>query len=252
MAVWGYDEGKDSPVMKILTFIRSVFSFLLLPLRWLANAFQKKDGLLEWRLNYGSSFVRIDTKGNADLSDDLLIAGYLLFLARYLYICDKRQLEVVVNLLKNLVKDSVKQNEIALKIYEEVFKTLNKMEQNALIGLLRTYSKIFPVPPLLYSEDEEPKHSLARYRFLVFEHGNQRNLASAFYMSRGPDIILLPLTLGILYNYVVDKLGDRNKRENLDRLIIDLLEKHTFAELQSLEGMNRIPAALIHASGLHY
>lgn len=232
-----------------MLIFRLIFSIIFAPIRLIANLLtQHKDNILEWHLNYGPSFVKIQTNHKEQfLSDDLLIAGYILFLARYFYICDDRQTNVVQDFLLNEIKESQKPGELAGKLFNTVFQTLSKAEQDATIGLFKSLS-FLPVPeyPLTYSENEEPKYSFAKYSFIVFEQN--RSFISNFYMSSGPDIILLPLTIGVLYTYVVDKFIIKENKKKLDRLIIELLETHKTVDCRSLDGLRKLPDEIIHKS----
>ena len=237
-----------------MALFRFIFSIIFAPIRWLANLLtQRKDNVLEWHLNYGPSFVKIQTNHKEQfLADDLSIASYILFLARYFYICDDRQTNIVRDFLSNEIKKSQKPNEITPKLYEVVFQTLNQMEKDATIGLFKIYNRFLPIPPLTFSEDEEPRHSFAKYKFLVFERAGGRGLASILHMSAGPDIILLPLTIGILYDYVVNKLRNKDKKETLDHSLIDLLEKHKVVNCRSMAGLNELPNEVIGNNNLNY
>jgi len=237
-----------------MAIFRFIFSIIFAPVRWLANSLtQRKDNVLEWHLNYGPSFVKIQINHKGQfLADDLLIAGYILFLARYFYICDDRQMDVVRNFLLKEIGKSEKSNEITPKLYEVVFQTLNRMEKDATLGLFKIYNRFLPIPPLTFSEDEEPRHSFAKYKFLIFEHSGGDGLGHIFHMSAGPDIILLPLTVGILYEYVVSKLRDKDKKEKLDNSIIDLLKKHSTVDCRSMAGQNELPNEVISNNNLNY
>ena len=128
-----------------MAIFRFIFSIIFAPIRWLANSLtQRKDNVLEWHLNYGPSFVKIETKYKEQfLPDDLLIAGYVLFLARYFFICDDRQIDIVRKFLLSEIGKSIKSNEITPKLYEVVFQTLNQMEKDATLGLFKIYNRFF-------------------------------------------------------------------------------------------------------------
>jgi len=232
-----------------MAIFRFIFSIIFAPFRWLANSLTKrKDNVLEWHLNYGSSFVKIQTNHKEQfLGDDLLIASYILFLARYFYICDDRQEDVVRNFLLNAVNkpEKTETDRITSKLFYEVLETLTQMERSAAYGLFET-------PPMTYSENEEPKQSFAKYDFLVFERASGNGLGHIFHMSAGPDIILLPLTVGILYDYVINKLRDKAKKEKLDNSITDLLKKHSAVDCRSMAGQNELPNEVISNNRLNY
>ena len=177
-----------------------------------------------------------------------LIASYIMFFARYFYICDDRQVHIVRDFLLDSVRRSQKPNEIASILYERVFKTLDPAEQDAAVKLFKIYSRVTSPPPLTYCEDKEPSHSYAKYSFYVIKSG--RGLTSIFHMSAGPDKILLPLTVGILYEYVVDKIRNREKKGKLDRSIIDLLEGYNSVDCRSREGFSMLPAEIVKKHSL--
>lgn len=223
-----------------MTIFRVIFLFIFTPIRLLANFLTKRnDNVLEWHLNYGALFIKIQTNyKDKFLSDDLLIAGYILFLARYFYICDDRQADVVRSFLLNSLNRFNKINRITSKLFYEVFETLTRMERNAVYSLFET-------PPMVFSENDEPKHSFAKYNFFVFERAGGNGLGHIFHMSAGPDIILLPITVGILYDYVVNKLLDKNKKEKLNSAITYLLKKHSVVDSRSKIGQNELPNEVI-------
>lgn len=233
-----------------MVLFRLIFAILFAPIRWLTNPITRpKNSLLEWHLSYGPFFVKIQTNHKEKfLNDDLLIASYIMFLARYLYICDDQQVHIARGFMLDSVRRSQKPNEIAAKLYEAVFKTLNPVEQDATIKLLKIYSRFTSLPPLTYSEDKEPSHSYAKYSFYVIKSG--RGLTSIFHMSAGPDKILLPLTVGILYEYVVDKIQNREKKDKLDRSIIDLMEGYNSVDCRSREGFSMLPAEIVKKHNL--
>ncbi|MDD5547348.1 MAG: hypothetical protein PHN74_00385 [Candidatus Pacebacteria bacterium] len=233
-----------------MILFRFIFAILISPFRWITNIFKHKDNVLEWHFNYGPSFVKVQTKYKEQfLADDLLIASYILFLARYFYICDDRQINIIKDSLLNSVKESEKPKEITVKFYKSIFHTLSQAEQNAVAALFRPFS-FLPTPPLTYSENEEPKHSFAKYSFLIFKIGNQ--LVANFHMSYGPDIILLPLTCGILYEYITNTIRNKDKKEKLDQSIIDLLEAYKFIDCRSFEGLRELPVKIINKNNLNY
>ncbi len=233
-----------------MILLRLIFAILFAPIRWLTNPITRpKNSLLEWHLSYGPFFVKIQTDHKEKfLKDDLLIASYIMFLARYLYICDDRQADIARSFLLESLRGSQKPSEIAARLYETVFRTLSRAEQDAAIKLFKIHSRFTGGPPLTYSESEEPSHSYAKYSFYVIGSGGR--LTSIFHMSAGPDIILLPLAVGILYGYVVDKIRNRVEKEKLDRSIIDLLEGYNSVDCRSREEFSRLPVEIIKKNNL--
>lgn len=230
-----------------MKFPRPIIAIFLMPIIWLSNLLSRKNNNLEWNFIYGSFFTKIETKyKDPYIPDDLLIASYLLFLARYFYICDERQPNLVREYLLRAIKEKGDANELGGKLYEAIFQTLDKTEKEAVVSLFKGFS----LPPTMYTEKEDPGHSFAKYSFLVFESHGQLN--STFHMSFGPDIVLLPLTVGVLYAYVVNKLRGYNKKEELDKLVIELLEAHKSVDCRSQEGLHGLPVKIINEHNLNY
>lgn len=230
-----------------MSVFRQIFPIIFAPFRLLDNFLRHKDNLLELHLNYGPSFVKIKTiHKDQFMSDDLLIASYVLFLGRYFYICNDRQTDVIRDFLGRTIGNGNNDiKELSAEIFATVVETLNPMEQHAVEKLF-----FMGIPPLVYSEGEEPIRSYAKYVFLVFKKGE--HLTSTFHMSMGPDIVFLPLTVAILYEFVVDKLGNKNKKQQLDGTIIDLLEAHNQFDCRSLYALSTLPVEFLIKNNITY
>lgn len=235
-----------------MALFRFIFSIVFVaPIRWFSNLFARsiyKDNLLEWHLSYSPLFIKIQTKHKEQvLSDDLLIASYILFLSQYFYICDERQINTVRNFLFDTTRNPQKPEEMVANLYEKVFTTLNPTEQKNIVRLLNLFEPIpkpLPTPPFVYSEEAEPTYSFAKYSFLVFSLRGS-DLGFFLRMSTGPDIILLPLTVGILYVYVGNKIRSEDKKNKLDRSILTLLENHKTVGCRSIAGLKKLPNMVI-------
>lgn len=223
-----------------MIFLRPIVAFLFAPLNWISDwLLRPRNSILEWRFIYRQYSIKIEaTYGDVSRPDQLLICGYILFLARYFYICDDRQIEVVRNYLLKEIKGQFDKKLLGRNLCEASIQTLSERERKAV-------SMFFPLgPPLEYAEDDEPVHSFAKYSFLVSQHNGQ--VYSTFHMQVGtPNIVFLPLTVGILYAYVTDKLRDKDKKKILDRAIIDLLEAHNAVDCRSLDGLIKLPFGII-------
>jgi len=209
--------------------------------------FQHKDNLLEWHFNYGQYFVQIKTKHKEQfLPDGLLIASYILFLARYFRICDDRQVKLMKEFLnKEIVNSKSDIKELSSKIHSIIMQTLNEWEKRAVGKLF-----FLGLPPLDFSESEEVSRSYAKYSFLVFKRGG--NLTSTFHMSAGADKIFLPLTVAVLYEYIIGKLRNKDKKEILDKTILDLLRAYDKVNCRSLEGLGKLPVEIINQNNIDY
>lgn len=230
-----------------MAFIKLIFALILWPITLLDKLFKHKDNLLEWHLSYEKYIVQIKTKykGNS-LSDGLLIASYILFLARYFRICDDRQVVVMKDFLNKEIGNSASEV-VALirKINYLIKQTLNDRERD-------TVDQFFSRGELPYAffEDGSVSESLSRYLFLVFEQDGK--LTSRFHMSVGWDIVFLPLTVGVLYGHVISKLKDSSKKEILDKAILDLLRTYETVNCRSLAGLYKVPVEVINQNNIDY
>lgn len=219
-----------------------LFAIVFTPIRWVWDAlFRARHCLLEWRFVYGASLVNIRTT-MAFADHRLLVVGYILFLARYFYICDDRQVTVVRDLLRDAIRNSQQPREITERLYETAVGTLNSLERNVVGKLFRLD------PPLTFSEDEQPRSPGAKYAFLVSGRGGV--VRSTFHMSGGADMILLPLTVGVLYEYVVSKIRTADQKAKLDQSIVDLLEAHKAVDCRSRKGLSTLPCEIIEKNSI--
>jgi hypothetical protein len=191
------------------------------------------------------------------LEDDLLIVSYILFLARYFYICDKRQIGVMQDYLLNTIGKSEDFHNITKIIFNMIFMTLNAEEKSLTARLFKFSVGLPPSFFNTYSLDDDItekdfKPLFAKYIFRVIKQNNSRELSSYFLMSSGPDILLLPLTCGTLYEFVVDKLNNKDNKEKLDNIIIDLLKSHKDVDCRSIEGFINLPNQIINEHNLNY
>lgn len=230
-----------------LIFCGLLFIFLV----WFFGFRKRKNSILEWNMIFDPFFVNIETIHKRQiLPDDLLIASYILFLARYFFICDERQIDVVQDFLKNGIKDKENVKLFGGNLYEIIFQTLDESEKNATVTLFKNLS-VIGVPPIFYAESKNPKNKFAKYSFFVFEKNN-KIVGSTFHMSLGGDIVLLPLSVGILYSYVSEKLRDKDKIKKLDSCIVQLLESYNFIDCRSIEALHGLPLDIISKNKLNY
>lgn len=220
-----------------MLFLRTIAAILLSPFIWFYNLFQRKNNVLEWHLNYGRSEIDITTISQQP-TEALLISAYLLFVGRYFFICDERQEHPVRQTLKEII-DNDKSKNAALQLYETAFQTLSDSEKGAAQQLF-----MMGIPPIIITEGKIPDRSLAKYSFLVFVRNAE--LYGNFHMSAGADIVLLPITLGTLYDFVAAKVTGRNKTL-LHNGILALLEMQEEQGARSVLGMHQQPMDVIRS-----
>lgn len=208
-----------------------------------------KNNLLKWNFDYGPFSIKIITtyEGGAP-NDNILISSYILFLARYFYICDDMQIDTTMKHLYGLAKQTNISN-LTGALYEDIYQTLDKTKQDAALGLFRIYNPLLRLPPLTYSEENEKTPSYAKYDFQVFRRGDI-GLGNIFNMSAGPDIVFLPITVSILYEYISNKLHNKNNIKVLNKSILDLLDTYIRVDCRSQDGFVKVPNEVIKRNKL--
>lgn len=204
--------------------------------------FNQNNNLIEFHFNYDAAFCQIKVSNKIDINDNLLIASYLLFVARYFLICDDRQIKPMRELLlKEIWND--KDEPATQKIYKVILNTLSQNERDAIGKLF-----LLGMPPLFYSTTEDVTKSYAKYSFSVIK--NNEELRTVFNMSVGPDKILLPLTVGIFYEFIMNTLGDKGRVELLNYIIIKLLKSYEFSDCRSLTDNIRLPNEILRQNNI--
>ena len=217
------------------------------PLVWFYNLIfrRRKDNLIEFHFNFASNikcYIEKIENEHRYSNDFILIAAYIMFIARYFYICDDRQVEPMKKELSRFFRSNFDLGtdnfyEYNGKIYELIFKTLNQNEQNALVKLFSF------TPPLRLIEKPFDDKSLAKYSFVVFL--NVGEISSSFYMSVGPDKILLPLAITLFLEFVLKNLKNPRSTEILADLSLRLLDSYNTTDCRSMTSMIKTPRNLL-------
>jgi len=231
-----------------MTILRFILAMLVTPIILLGNLFKHKDNLLEWHLDYDEYIVTIKTKYMGMLlPDGLLISCFILFLARYFLICEKPQIEVMKSFLNNEIGKEIKDyQELSLKISDLIIPTLNEFERQAFNSIFR----MGRLPYCFYEDKKLVSKPLAHFSFLVY--GDKEVLMANFHMSTGPTIVLLPLTVTILYCYVVHKLTNKGNKDVLDKSVLDFINLYDTAYCRSMIKWPVLPNAIIKQNKIEY
>ena len=218
--------------------LRVIFALLFAPFRLLFNLLTKPSRpIAEFEFTFGSGLCHIKLTLPKNENDDALIAGYIMYLARYFYICDERQIKLMQNLLTKEA-EAKKKGDINFteKIYQNILQTLNEQERYA-VNKLFAFPKL---PPLLYAEDKVPSYPIATYKLFVTEQN--KSWGHIFHLSAGADILLLPLLVGIFYEYVKDKT---KSGDVLDETIVRLISSYNDIDCRSSEALNKLPDKIL-------
>lgn len=220
-----------------MLFLRTIAAVLLSPFIWFFNLFRRSNNVLEWHLNFGKSSINIRTVTQEAPTEALLISAYLLFVGRYFFICDQRQEHSARQALKEIAEEKTDTKIAALHLYEAIHGTLNDGEKGAVSSLF-----MMGIPPIVVTQNEEPANSLAKYSFLIFVRNQE--LYGNLHLSFGPDIVLLPISLGVLYDFVAANVTGRNK-QLLKNGVLALLELQKGHGARSMLAMHQQPVEII-------
>ncbi len=223
--------------------MRILLGFLLnivtAPFRWLSGVLYRKYAAIQLQIAYGSGRAYITSECESDQQEfKYLVVAYLLFLSRYFSICDERQIKPVAKRLAEYVKDAGPADQLAGVLLETVHATLNQNEKGAVAGLFSFRN----LPPLTYAVGTYSGPRMAQYTLTTYKTGDLWSID--FYMSAGPDIVLLPIAVGILYHYVSDKIGAEN-RTVLNTCVSQLLAVQESSDCRSARGATRLPNMVI-------
>lgn len=223
--------------------IKFIFVVIFRPIIWLSDKLQRpKDTLLEWEMNFEPFIMKIKMETKEDVvSDELLITAYLLYLSRYFYVCDERQVDAVRGFYI-LIKDDTKPGNATYQMFDLLLTTLNAAERNAAIQTFSSFVGPSSIPAIPAEEEFEGK-TFGRYFFSIYKTGS--NLRSYFTMSLGLDIILMPLSTVLLYIFVLYKFKDKNSRKLLDHVIQEMLDMHGRVNYRSLLVSKDLPLEII-------
>lgn len=210
------------------------------------------EELINWNFEYTTHFIHITVSEKGEpLSDDMLILSYLFFLSRYFYICDDRQISIMMNVIRSMMGNKQEGiDEFLQKVYQSIFSTLNEKEKNAITKLGPSFFLLgyLPVPA---SEE-----TYAKYKLVIAE--SKGRIGHLFHLSFGPDIIFLPLTVPIFYTFITDALRDKHKKDKLDKCILDLLVAYNLIDYKSsnnsccrsLEGLHVLPIKILKQNNI--
>lgn len=119
----------------------------------------------------------------------------------------------------------------------EIFKTLTDNEKNAVIGLF------LGMPPLYLTENISNLRSpIFKYSLEIFNAGN--DISHKFHMSIGPDIILLPLTVSLFFEYVQGQLVNEKSIINMVAATMELLDYYKSNDCRDFESLVIAPKIL--------
>jgi len=185
--------------------MKQIIALIFSPIIYLMNVFFNagKNYIVKYTFNFSAVCYIESDPDNDNISSNILITSYLLFLARFFYICDERQFIPISNFMISRLSGDDNYDEFSNEIYDVIYNTLNDQEKSAVHGLF-----FLGVPPIYYS-NEKSDARYGKYEFRI--NGTDGGYGHVFIMSPGADVILLPLTLGLFYQYIYDKLNHNDK-----------------------------------------
>lgn len=230
----------------IATFVKVPFVLFLSALSAILS--KRRGNLIEFQFTFEPPYCHIrvvaSTRDSVADQDALLITTFIHLLARYFYICDDRQIQVVGNLLRENNPSYENFESLPDRLYETVFHTLTSDERKAA-------ASAFAIPLLAYSDTREPVRPMAKYSFSLFRIKDSAiGLGSNFQLSYGPDKILLPLTLGFSYQYVADHVQNTGKLTILEHVKTQLLDSYETENCRTLSSLVKLPNDILTKNGV--
>lgn len=230
-------------LFKIMNIV--VFVPLHLIISATSRAIFSKRATIRLRVVYvsGKAFITSECDSGQQESAHF-IAAYLLFLSQYFFSCDKRQVTPVAKCVADHIENCGPPGQLAKLLLQAIVATLNQREKDAFAGLFS-----FPnCPPLTYIEGAPTGSEMGKYTLITYTKANLwvADLRVSFWLNT----ILFPITVGVLYNYVADKLSD-NDKALLDSCIMQLLAAQESSDYRSTrEGAWSLAANRIIAENL--
>lgn len=195
----------------------------------------RKRDLINFNFFYSYMYCHIEGSTNK-ISDDWLVLSYLTYLTRYFYICDERQIAPMKDFLKSFIYGEVHYKEYPYlheAVNVEIFKTLTDDEKNAVLGI---FWGITPMPPLYLTEDISClRKPVFKYSLEIFNSGN--DISHKFHMPKSPDIILLPLTVTLFFEYVQGQFMDENSTTKMLTAILELLDYYKSNDCRNFQSL---------------
>jgi len=230
--------------------VKIIAAIILIPFHLISSAISRvwfgKQAVIRLRIVYTSGTAFITSECNSGEQESAhFIAAYVLFLSQYFFSCDKRQVTPVAKCFAAHIANCDPPDQLATVLLQTISATLNPQEKDAVAGLFFSFPNR---PPLTYIEGALSGSKIAKYTLTTCKKGD-RWLAD-LRVSLWATIILFPITVGVLYNYVADKLNEDDKAL-LDSCITQLLAAQKSSDYRSTrEGALSLVANRIIAENL--
>jgi hypothetical protein len=223
-------------VQIVLFPVKMIVFFLMHTIRWLGNTLVmgKPTFRVEIIFGWGRAAIHSDPDSSEGAFSQLVTA-YLLFLSEYFYICDEIQRLPARDLLMSHINEGSPPYRLTEALAQMARQFLSKAERSA---FELSFKSPKDPPTYLNNDCEIPKiQRFGRYVLTTYYRGGHwaRDLKVSF----GYTTILLPLTIGLLYDYVIDQIGQEN-RNIFDACIVDLLDMTVTPEGRGYIGADRI------------
>lgn len=169
--------------------------------------------------------------GPSDEDDAWLVVIYLLYVIRFFYICDKRQIEPFKELLRTGLHTEFDWETINFSHFHEFFfeailKSLNEKERIASIDILGG-----DIPKSV----KEGVGNNFKYSMYI---ENKPIMEYKLKLCIGPDKVLPPMILSYFLEYVYTKLVDKDSFNNLRSNVINILDYYEENDCRSIKVMS--------------
>ncbi len=215
--------------------IRAIWNVLrgivVLPFHKLISVFSRstnrKDAVVQLQIQFtdGDAYIQNESELE-EQNPKLLITAYLLFLSQFLYSCDERQIDPVTGTLRELIDDGGDPSLIVPQIMRSISETFNAVEKDAYEGIFGYPNQ----PPQYFFTGSAPTRPIAKYSLVTYR--KREIWLIDLQISFRLNIVLFPLTAGLLYFYTCVEIGD-DYISLFDSCLIEFLERLKSIDIRS-------------------
>ena len=154
---------------------------------------------------FGTHGVKTDWYVNE--SNEALIASLLLYTSMYFYAGEHRVVEATAQAIENHLENDGENTLLTEDIYDAIREVFSYAERDAVDGVFE-YGKPFRLAD--FNSYESKDHILKTISTKSLKI-NESKWVATISVGFGLDIVVLPLGIGILYNYILNKLSSQER-----------------------------------------
>lgn len=201
--------------------------------------------LLYLRIDFGKLFCSIgyEYKGKEDQLDINLVRTLLLYVSRFFFICDDRQIDMmkiaISEILEHILERDQHKEKFSLtkSIIAKLYSILSEKE-------LQAARSLFPLGlPTECREYRVEKKPIASYRFVVKKLGSSP--PSTFHIGFDPNIVLLPISIGHVFHFLYQDIKDDDARLLMLICLKILVDSYHEVDCRSRQALHVLPDQIL-------